>query len=92
VLHVEGDDGGTETIDAVGHWHVSSLIIILAPPPPGPVITVRSALLCSVLLSNTFPVPTPDPMPNYNHRHASTSYSNSLDFFSTTLVSPHVRG
>jgi len=87
-----GTKGGTETIfDVRGRLRVlASLIIILAPPPLGPVVTVISALLCSVLLPNTFPVSTPD-HPNYNHLHASASYSNSLDFCQT-LDSPHVRG
>ena len=77
-----GTKGGTETIFDVfrGRLRVlASLIIILAPPPLGPVVTVISTLLCSVLLPNTFPVSTPD-HPNYDHLHASASYSNSLDF------------
>jgi hypothetical protein len=60
VLHVEGDDGGTETIRRCPGTSPTSLIIILAPPPLGTVVTMISALLCSVLLSSTFTVSTPD--------------------------------
>lgn len=65
VFHVEGDDGGTETIRCcLGTTPGPRLLLFLAPPPPGPVVTVFSVLLCSVLLSNTVSVPTRDAMPN----------------------------
>lgn len=92
VFHVEGDDGGTETIRCcLGTTPSPRLLLFLAPPPPGPVVTEFSVLLCTVLLSSTFSVSTTDAMPN-TVMPCGCVVLKLPRIFSATLVSPHVRG